>query len=121
MFKRKKIEVPVILEIESTKRIPPLDANTREAVTSLRSHPGFQYLLGKLRVERAVFESQLRNQRHSNLSDVAYLQAGAFWTNWLEKEVSREIGIIQRNTAVPLSQEELAAFETAKAAYEEIG
>lgn len=121
MFKRKPIEVPYILEIESTKRIPPLDASTREAVTSLRSHPGFQYLLGKLRVERAVFESQLRNTRHSNISDVAYLQAGAFWTNWLEKEVSREVGAVQRNTPSPLSEQELAAFEAAKAAYEEIG
>lgn len=120
MFK-KIIEKPFILEVEAGKRIPPLDETTRAAVTSLDSHPGFQYLIAKLRIERAIIESRLRSERHTDLASVAYLQAGVKYSRWLEDEVSRELQVKPRSAPSPLTLEEQAIYNAALATYEEVG
>ena len=78
-----------IVEIERPRQQPQLNADVKAALESLNSHPGFRYLLDKLRLQRHMLETQLRMTRHETLRDSDFLQSGIFWTGWLEQQMKR--------------------------------
>ena len=82
----------LIVEVEKPRAIPPLSEEVAESVATLQSHPGFQYLLQKLRLQRSGLVSSLSHQRHSSLADIEFLQSGIAWTGWLEEQLQKSVG-----------------------------
>lgn len=83
MWKRRK---PLkLVEIKAPVNVP-LTPEGRRAVATLKDHPGFHYLLNRLRLQRATLEAALITRPHTEIADVAYLQAGIRWMNWLESQ-----------------------------------
>jgi hypothetical protein len=119
LFDRAKTKI-LVVEVEPGRRIPDLDEDSRQAVVSLAHHPGFRYLMAKLKFERAVLQSKLVKERHSDIADVAYLQGGVHWLGWLEDFVRKETQSVLNRHQDASHAEELA-FKEAMAAYEEVG
>lgn len=91
MFGHKPKEKLLIVEVEKPREIPDLNDESRDAVLSLQHHPGFQYLLARLKVQRHALQARLQKDRHSTMKDVEFLQSGVFWTDWLQAQISREV------------------------------
>ena len=108
-----------VIEVEKPRTLVPVD---RDTLATLQHHPGFVFLLGKLRTQRNYFESLLKNQKHESIREVDYLQGAIYWSNWLEMSLNKELSGRQtpQAQADPLELE-LAAFEQAKQALEMIG
>lgn len=97
-----------IIEIERPRPLAQLDPEAEKTVITLQSHPGFLYLVNKLRLQRHALEMKLKHERHSNLNEVEWIQSGIFWCNWLEDQVNRMV-----NNQLPSSQTALPPEATA--------
>jgi len=75
-----------IIEVEKASS-PPETPETIASVESLRGHGGFQWLLKKLRYQRARLQAELNGTRHEDLRAVDFLQSGMFWCNWLQQQL----------------------------------
>lgn len=101
-----------IIEVERPRVIPPQEAEVSKSIATLQGHPGFQYLVEKLRIQRAQLRSALCNQRQESLTNVEFLQSGIAWTGWLEEQLQRAVNFQEPK---PLEPE-----RTEKEAFEEI-
>jgi hypothetical protein len=110
MFK-KQIEYQVV-EIERPK---PLDEGARESVLSLQHHPGFQYLIGKLKLQRASLDSILKRNRHDDMRTVDFLQSGIAWMSYLEEFVNKEVYNAGKPPSRPAQEDEVSLFKAAAA------
>ena len=123
MFRKFLARFSKIVAVEVERPRPPLasDDEIREAVLSLQHHPGFQHLCNKLRWQRHMLETQLRNTRHASITDVEFLQSGIAWSRWLDDQIASEIKFQGRRVATELTAPERDALAAVKSAYEEIG
>lgn len=78
--------------IELEKPAPKLTREDASNIASLANHPGFHALLGRLRIQRSLLETTLRQARHESLNEVYSLQAGINWITWLDKQVQQFAG-----------------------------
>lgn len=97
-----------------TPRLPEITSDVKESLASLKHHPGFVFLIGKLALQRKYFEAQLHTGKHSG-DDVAHLQAAIHWAGWLEKTCNS-----LQPTFDP-SPSEFEAFESARQSLELVG
>lgn len=119
-FKEKAVEVVKIVEVEKPRAVAELDKSSRDAVTTLGGHPGFQYLLAKLKYQRSALETQLKYNRHDDIRQVDFLQSGIYWAKWLETQLSTEV-LKQKPTVVTdVTQQEFEALRE-KAPIELVG
>ena len=88
MFGRKKV---LIVEVERPRPIVELDEEMAGTIASLSHHPGFLYLLDKLRLDRSYLEATLLNRRQNSLDEVNFLKAGVAWSRWLEGQLERSV------------------------------
>ena len=58
-------------------------------LATLPENPGFQYILARLRAQKALLKNAHENTRYEKLEEVHMLQAGIFWAGWLEAEIGR--------------------------------
>jgi hypothetical protein len=91
-----KSEAPLryaIVEVPVGAIIPDYDEEVQKAIRSLDSHPGFEAVLNKLRLQKALVESALKKQKYEHIEDYYYLQAmvhGLEYTeNFLKSEVKK--------------------------------
>ena len=110
-----------VVELEKQPGVPELDSASAVAVASLQTHPGFQYLLAKLRFQRASLKEALVKNRHKDLKDVEFLQSGANWCGWLQEQVEHAIGVVNRPVQRPARDFELEAFERLRNQIDVIG
>lgn len=80
-------EPPRVIEV-STK---PVDPEGAKAISTLAHHPGFVALVGKLQLQRAALESQLKSTKFEDIRAVDRIQNGIFWCNWLDSTVRSEV------------------------------
>lgn len=101
-----------IVEVEKPRTYSPLDeTELRDSLHSLNAHPGFRYLIERLRSQRFSLEGRLKGARHKTLDDVGFLQQGVFWLGWIESEVARLSQAPQRPQLDPVEQELIAFRE----------
>lgn len=110
-----------VIEIEKPRPNVRVDKESRQMVTSLAAHPGFQILLDRLKEQRSLLESKLKSERHTKLEDVEFLQSGIFWTNWLESQLNREVYMQERPQPKPATPEEQSLLERLQADIELVG
>lgn len=101
------------VEVEKAVRVPEMNEDIAKMVGSLQSHPGFIYLLNKLRFHRAILQAQLAGNRQESMTDVVMLQSGCAWSGWLQREMEAAIGF-KPEVSAPPSRSELAIFEEAQ-------
>jgi hypothetical protein len=96
------------------------DKEIREVISTLSSHAGFIYLTDRLNRMNAAIDSKLKSERHADMRAVDFLQAGIYWTQWLQGEVARATQGKQPERSIDPMQEELDAFKEIDAAIERI-
>jgi hypothetical protein len=84
--------VPLVVEVDKPRDLKTFnDADVKESVVSLQSHPGFLYLLAKLRFQRNALESHLKRQKQETMQEVDFLKSGIAWAGWLEDQLNTAI------------------------------
>ena len=99
-----------VIEVEKYA-VPDLDPASAAAVATLGKHPGFQYLLAKLRFQRAALREALVKTKHKEIRDVEFLQSGANWCGWLEEQLAAAVGLVNKPASRPTREFEREAFE----------
>lgn len=93
----------LVVEIEKPRPLPVATTEDQiQAVRQLEHSPGFQVLLQKFRLQRAVLEAHLKKSNHDSLRKVIRLQEGIFWMSWLEDQLTRAIGWKKPTPELPL-------------------
>ena len=104
----RQVEIQVV-EVEKAQRVPALDENIAQSIKTLQGHPGFLYLLAKLKFHRNVLRDQLASTRQESMADVVVLQSGVAWSGWLQNEMETAIAF-KPAAAAPPSEDELTIF-----------
>jgi hypothetical protein len=112
----------LVVEVERPRPLTDLKKmkDGEAAVASLQGHPGFEYLLAKFRVQKALLERSLRSELHQDLNSVLRLQAGVFWSGWLEEQLTQAKNRQDRTAQTPAA-EELKLFNEIQAALTKVG
>lgn len=109
-----------VIELDEPRGSDEDDEIMKESISTLNSHPGFLHIVKKLGRQRAYLRSKLDFEKHSDLREVDFLQAGIFWCNWLNNEIKRTtLKLPQRK--LDAMEEELKAFREIDASIERIG
>lgn len=109
-----------VVELDEPRGSDEEDEVMKESIATLNSHPGFLHLVKKLGRQRAYLRSKLAFEKHSDLREVDFLQAGIFWCNWLNTEIKRAtIKLPPRK--LDAMEEELRAFREIDAQIERVG
>lgn len=122
-FKKPEVvvkEVYKIVELAIPRSLQSVDSNLRESILTLQAHPGFVYLLNKLAYQNAALRTKLCGERHSSIDDVAFLQAGVYWSNWLANELKMATAKVAERQLDPMA-EELKAFQALDSQLERVG
>jgi len=99
-----------LVEVKAPRTPLRWDASTKEAVSTLQSHPGFLALCERLALQRARLETQLSHDVHKDLREVDMLQAGIYWCSWLQEQVEK--ATVKGSTKTfDAMEDELAAFK----------
>lgn len=121
MFKDKEIHHHHyhIVEVEKGTKLPELTGDLKESLKILPSQPAFNYILQRLRFQKAAMETTLREGINLTEVQLRYLQAGIFWSSQIEKDIHllTQAPSLQR-TAIP---DEQVSFETLQRAVELVG
>lgn len=84
MFTKTITEVDYkVIEAEAHGPLPTLTPELKDSLRALQGHPGFQYLLHRLALERAVLRSSLETGFRLTEREMAHLQGGIYWSGWL--------------------------------------
>lgn len=121
LFKPKVIYKTVykVIEVDAPRTPRRWDKETREAVATLNSHPGFIALRERLASQQAAIKSTLNRSLQKDLRSVDFLQSGVFWTGWIQAEVDRATLKGPEKQFDPLA-EELEAFQAIDSQIERI-
>lgn len=117
IFKRpKQLQI-----VEVPKGMPSLDVAGRKALAGLAEHPGLNYLINKIRLQRAALESALKYGQHQNMNDVLVLQAGIRWLTWVENQFLLAVERPGNTTKRDPNEDELAALAQSLSFIEGVG
>jgi hypothetical protein len=109
----------VYIEIPTPK--PTFDRNAEASIPTLAGHPGFQELMKRLELQRAVLETKLKAERHDNLRSVDFLQLGLFWMDYLKREVDKRVYKNERTRLSHADFDEVAELTKISSLIERIG
>lgn len=109
------ITVYKLVEVSSDRTHKRWDEETKMAVASLDSHPGFQALRDLRAWQVDVLKSKLLSEHHDDLRKVDFLQNGVYWLGWDNLQVAKatQIGSQRSRTADWAELEELKEVESA--------
>jgi hypothetical protein len=115
-----KYPVYKIIEAPKASPLPELTTELKESLRALQLHPGFQYLMMRLQLERATIRETLEKGYQIPEGGLRHLQAGVYYTGWLENEIKRLTSVPRgpERTATP---DEERLFAEAHSALELIG
>lgn len=78
----------LIVERAPNETPPKLSPELLESVLSIKGHPGWEYLVAKLRYQRQVLRAHLETDPLRSLDQALELRAGIKWTGWLEDQMN---------------------------------
>lgn len=111
-FKLIEVEVPDATEVTD---------EGRKSLATLGNHPGFRYLLAKLKLQRASLEAKLKYEPHDDLKNVIRLQEGIRWMMWLENQFMLAIHHPTKTKSRDPNADELEALQRSLDAIEGVG
>jgi hypothetical protein len=107
--------------VEVPKGLPQLDHAGRLALAGLAEHPGFNYLINRIRIQRAALESGLKYGQHQNMNDVLALQSGIRWLTWVENQFLLAVERPSQKAPRDPNADELEALQNALSFIEGVG
>ena len=107
-----------IIEVEQPRHIDLADSI--ESLEALSHHPGFTALMARLRLSRAQLQSRLATNLGATLDEVRFLQAGIYWSGWLETQIKSLVYKTKPKVSTP-SEQEQAIFEEIHQSLELVG
>jgi hypothetical protein len=110
-----------IVELEKPRELAQVDMEVRKSVASLALHPGFRYLLAKLRAQKQFLQGQLVTGDHATMQEVQRFQAGIYWAGWLETQLKTETALSEPRLTASPTQNEIDAFNAVKSQLEVVG
>ena len=113
MIWRKPAPMVRIVEVDKGQRPVPMTEEIARSIQTLQGHPGFLYLLGKLKFHRGILKEQLSTVRQDSMANVLMLQSGIAWSGWLQTELELAINFRASAPSAP-SRDELTLFEEAQ-------
>lgn len=117
----KPIVIYKIVEVEKPKPVIEDNEEILKSVASLATHPGFEYLNNKLKLQRALLKSRIDSDRHAELKDVEFIQSGIFWCSWLDTQVRQALYTVSRPKLVATLPVEEELFKQMSANLAEVG
>ena len=78
-----------IVEIEKGTKLPELTGDLKESLRALQHSPAFQYILARLRHQGAALNNTLREGMQLTETQIRFLQAGLYWTSFIEKDFAK--------------------------------
>jgi hypothetical protein len=119
LTRHSRLKSPRYVIIE-TERLAPLTAEDEASIASLQNHPGMLALIRKCALMRAALISQLERTKHDSIRDVDFLQSGAHWLRFLEREMVAAAKVAKRKEP-RLAEDEVELFERIRAQIESVG
>jgi hypothetical protein len=110
-----------IIEVPPHRTQTRWDDDTKAAVSTLSSHPGFVALMDRMFLQRALIEQKLTREFHKDMREVDVLQAGLYWLTWLQDQVQKATVIGSSKRTRSAEDEEIEAFGEVDAHIERIG
>lgn len=107
-----------IVEVDLTR--PRLDPEARLLLPELKSHPGINYFLARVRLQRWYLENQMKTVVYKDLREFDHVQLGSRWLAWVERQLEE---MLHANTPKPLTPdaEDIESFIKAQTALELVG
>lgn len=112
-FKLNVVDVPKGLGLH--------DPAGRLALAGLAEHPGLNFLLNRIRLQRAALESALKYGAHAELKEVLALQAGIRWLTWVDNQFLLAVAHPGEKEVRNPNQEEYEALAASLAVIEGVG
>lgn len=109
-----------VVEIERETKLPPVTADLRESLKTLQYHPGFQYLIHKMKYEKAALAKYLHEGFNLTEKELHHLQAGIHYIGWIEAELGR-LAAAPVSVVRSAAQEEREVFDRMRSSIELIG
>jgi hypothetical protein len=123
-FKKPEVVEKIVYRVvelpESRTHLKGGEKETREMIATLSSNPAFTALTQRLGTMNAALRSRLVGEHHADMRAVDFLQAGVYWSNWLQMEVQRATIKMPERSADAM-QDELEAFQAIDSAIERVG
>lgn len=110
-----------LVTVEVPKGLGLNDKAGRKALAGLAEHPGLQYLLNRIRLQRAALESALKYGTHADMKEVLALQAGIRWLTWTENQFLLAVAHPDTTEKRDPNQEEWEALAQSMAAIQTVG
>lgn len=113
-------EVIKVIEVKAPRIGVKWSKETKAAVATLQSHPGFLAILDRLYLQKSLLETKNNSEFHKEMREVDHLQSGIFWLGFVQQ-------LVHKATDMPLPgprdamQEELEAFQELDAKIERVG
>lgn len=107
------------IELQANSKLPELTGDLRESLKTLSLYPAFQYLLQRLRFQKAAMETTLREGINLTETQLRYLQAGIFWAGQMEKDIT----VLTQSSpnSRPAQEDEHAEFEKVRQNLDMVG
>lgn len=109
-----------VVEVDRLRTPLRWDTETREAVATLKGHPGFIAIMDRLKLQRDMLLSQVGREFNATERQRDHRDLGVFWTLWLEDQVNKATGRGPSKQRDPL-EEELEAFRAIDSQIERVG
>jgi hypothetical protein len=109
-----------VVEVKTPRMSGPWTKDTKAAVATLPSHPGFVALQERVDLQRQMLMHKCSTEFHKDLRESDYLQAGVFWLGYLQRLLD-EATQMPRRVEVDAYEEEMEAFRKLDAQLERIG
>lgn len=109
-----------LVEIEKGTKLPQMNADLRESLKTLQHNHAFNYVLMKLRFQKAMVQSYLNEGFQLSEKEIRYLQAGVYWLNFIEHDIEQ----MTKAPAAPISETPFdvqSEFDKVHANLEKIG
>lgn len=106
--------------IEYRENRPSYQRVDDDAISTLRGHPGFEALLNKVSIQRAILETTLLSRVYHSPEEVASLKEGIYWLGFLQGEMER-ITEKSRRKFAPATDDELELYKKIYASIEAVG
>ncbi len=120
MFKRLFDRFRVI-EVEVPKGLGLNDPAGRQSLAGLAEHPGLNYLIDRVRLQRHALETRLKYGQHADLRMVLEIQLGIKWLMWVESQFLNAVAAPETVITRTATDDEYAALEQSLAAIEGVG
>lgn len=77
------------IEVDKGVDLPPLSEELKEGLKTLQHNFAFQYLVNRLKLERAELQRQLAKGFTLDEQQLHFIQSGIFYCGWLEDTIAR--------------------------------